>query len=218
MADHNNKSTAMKKYNLYLFDFDGTLLDTSKCLYYVFNEAFKEAHINIKEDDVELLSRIPITEGYIKMHGKAEYVEAFSKRIKEALNEEDSIKYTKKFPEIDELLDIVKKNNINVGIVTSNDTLHVYKVLEFLNIDPKLFKVIVGSDKCKEIKPSPQPILEALKEANYTGSYDKAIYIGDSFNDCLAGKNAHIDYLLLDRKGNSNSEFPKISNLLELFR
>ncbi len=200
-----------------MFDFDGTLLDTSKCLYYVFKEAFKETHVDIKEEDVELLSRIPLSEGYKKMNGKKQYVNVFSKRIKEALNEDESIKYTSKFPEIDKFLNYINNHSLNVGIVTSNDTEHVIKVLKYLNIDPTIFKVIVGSDKCQGIKPSPEPILTALKECNYNDSKDEVIYVGDSFNDCLAGKNAHIDYVLLDRKGNSDSEFPTISNLLELF-
>lgn len=207
----------MRKYKLYLFDFDGTLFDTSRGLYYVFKEAFKVADVDIKKEDVTYLSRVPLSESYVKFGGNKDKISEFSKRILEALDEDESIETTIKFPEIDDLLALFKNNHIDVGIVTSNNKPHVLKILRYLNIDPALFKVIIGSDICDETKPSPKPILMALD--NYQNKVLKSdvVYVGDSINDVLAAKNAGIEYFLLDRKKNSNAEFPRINNLMELF-
>lgn len=207
----------MKTYKLYLFDFDGTLFDTALCLYYVFKEAYETVGISITMDDVIYLSRVPLLEGYKKFNADEEKLPIFFNKLEECLKDDESIILTRKFNEIDELFSYVSDNNIDIGIVTSNDSKHVEQVLEYLNIDPSLFKVIIGCDKCREIKPSKMPIISALKQLNYNGDYKDVIYVGDSINDCLAAKNAGVDYLLLDRNGTSKSEFKKISNLLELF-
>ncbi len=207
----------MKQYKLYLFDFDGTLFDTSECLYYVFKESYEAIGVHIKKEDVTYLSRVPLLEGYKKLKADEGKLDIFADRITKALDEDESIVKTRKFTEIDQLLSLLTEKKLDFGIVTSNDSKHVLKVLDFLNIDSSLFKVIIGSDKCEEIKPSKMPILTALKEINYQGDYHDVIYVGDSYNDCLAAKNAGTDYLLLDRFKKSDSEYPNISNLLELF-
>ena len=47
----------MDKYQLYLFDFDGTLFDTLTCSKWVFRNAYKQIGIELKEEDVLSLTR-----------------------------------------------------------------------------------------------------------------------------------------------------------------
>ena len=49
----------MEKYNLYLFDFDGTLFDTLPSSKYVFKKAYEKIGISLNEDDVLGFTREP---------------------------------------------------------------------------------------------------------------------------------------------------------------
>lgn len=208
----------MRKYKLYLFDFDGTLFDTTDGLYYVFKTAFKAVGGNIKPDDVIYLSRVPLQESYIKMGGDPQKMDDFVKNIEDALDDVESISTIKKYHDSDELFAYLRDNKIDAGIVTSNRISHVYKTFEYLNIDLKTFKVYVGNDNCKKFKPNPAPLLLALQEFGYKGDLKDVVYIGDSFNDCKCAINAGVDYFLIDHDHNSNYDFKKIHNLMDLFK
>ena len=90
----------MKKYKVYLFDFDGTLFDTSKGLNYVFKEAFKVAGVKVEDKDIPYLSRVPLKESFDTLGGDYNKADEFVERIEEALDEEPAIKTTLKFPEL----------------------------------------------------------------------------------------------------------------------
>ena len=207
----------MKKYKVYLFDFDGTLFDTSKGLNYVFKEAFKVAGVKVEDKDIPYLSRVPLKESFDTLGGDYNKADEFVERIEEALDEEPAIKTTLKFPEIDEFLSYIKNNDVLCGIVTSNNANHVFKILDFFNIDHDYFKTYIGVDKSVVVKPSPKPILMALSELGYKGDLKDVVYIGDSHNDCLAAINAGISYYLIERDEDRDLEFPKIYSLMELF-
>ena len=207
----------MKKYKVYLFDFDGTLFDTSKGLNYVFKEAFKVAGVKVEDKDIPYLSRVPLKESFDTLGGDYNKADEFVKRIEEALDEEPAIKTTLKFPEIDEFLSYIKNNDVLCGIVTSNNVNHVFKILDFFHLDHDYFKTYIGVDKSVEVKPSPKPILMALSELGYKGDLKDVVYIGDSHNDCLAAINAGISYSLIERDEDRDLEFPKIYSLMELF-
>ena len=159
----------MKKYKVYLFDFDGTLFDTSKGLNYVFKEAFKVAGVKVEDKDIPYLSRVPLKESFDALGGDYNKADEFVERIEEALDEEPAIKTTLKFPELDEFLSYIKDNNVLCGIVTSNNVNHVFKILDFFHLDHDYFKTYIGVDKSVVVKPSPKPILMALSELGYKG-------------------------------------------------
>lgn len=208
----------MKRYSLYLFDFDGTILDTSRGLNYVFKEAFKLFNIEIKDEQITELSRVPLSVSFPRLGGDMSRIQEFIDRLNEALDEEPSISVTRKYPETDEFFKYIKENNIKVGIVTSNITPHVKNVLVHQDIDPNIFSTYIGSDKCNKVKPDPKPVLMALEELDYLNRRDEVIYIGDSKNDCRCAINAKVDTLLLDRDSSQDNEFNKIQNLMELFK
>lgn len=208
----------MKKYSLYLFDFDGTLLNTMNALYYVFAEAFKALNIEIKPEDVPELARVRLTKSFPKFGGKPEDFDKFVDRIESALDEMPSISSTQKYEDSDEFFEYVKKNNILIGIVTSNNTNHVNKVLDYMKIDKNLFVTKVGSNTIHKFKPNPAPLLLAIENAGFNERLDEVVYVGDSLNDCLCGTNAGVDSILIDRENTIKTEYTKINNLMELFK
>ena len=209
----------MKKFKYYLFDFDGTLIDSFPSLYVVFKRAYEAVGITIKNEDVPYLSRVPLFEGYERFNAPndKESIEKFSKAIVDALDSEEALVLTELFHDSLEFFYYVETNNIPCGIVTSNRIKHVKEVLDYFSINPDIFKVIVGNELTKKTKPDPEPVNVALKLLNYQGDKKDIVYVGDSYNDCLAGINAGVSVLLLDRGDNFDSPYPSIKSLMELF-
>lgn len=209
----------MKKYKLYLFDFDGTLFDTSLALNMVFKRSFAKVGCIIKDEQITWLSRVPLKEAYEELNCPSDEasIKLFIDTINESVDSKESINLTRMFDETLEFFRLAKKSNIDIGIVTSNNSNHVKDILNHFNIPVDLFKVIVGNVEAPIPKPNPLPINVALKMANYQGDLNDVIYVGDSHNDCLSAINAKVDTVLLDRTKSSKEKFKKIENLLNLF-
>ncbi len=209
----------MKKYKYYLFDFDGTLFDTSKPLEFVFKEAYKSVGIQIDPKMVGYLSRVPLSVSYKEL-GAPQTKAAWDKfigKIEETLNSKESVEMSLPFEETLEFFNYVKTNSISIGIVTSNNSNHVRNILSFYDISLDLLKVIIGNVEANVPKPDPLPINVALKELGLTNQ-DDVVYIGDSKNDCLSAINAGIDYYFLDRENQGHYKDRAITNLMELFK
>lgn len=210
----------MKKYDLYLFDFDGTLVDSLKSLEDVFVLSFREIGVEIKEEDCLQYTRQPLELTYNQVHAPMDKIPEFVRAIKYYLNDAEVLKKTELFPGTKEFLTYLHENNIKFGIVTSNNEKHVLDVLEFLDIPAEWFSIFVDSDKVPETKPSPKPLLYALNELNYLDREDEVVYVGDALNDMLAANNAGVDAILIDRIGafEEADNYIKVKDLFEIVK
>lgn len=210
----------MKKYDLYLFDFDGTLVDSHDSLIDVFVLSFRKIGIEIDPNNVLRYMRIPLEETYAEVNAPWEKADEFEKAIRFYLNDLDVLKKTKIYSETYFTLKNLHDSGKKFGIVTSNNEKHVIDVLNLFNIPPEWFSIFVDSDKVRETKPSPKPILYALEELNYLDKKEKAVYIGDGMNDMVSANRSGIDGILVDRlDGYSDSEgYFRVKDLLQLFK
>ena len=206
----------MKQYKVYLFDFDGTLFDTLPSSIYVFKEAFKEKGITLNDDDVLGYTRVPIPETYRKIvpNYKEEDIVPFLNLITKLVCSKESNKLISIYGDTYETILDLKMCEATLGIVTSNNEHHVNDVLKLFDMDFGLFDVIVGNETEKEPKPSPKPILAAIKALRETFSKEEIVYVGDAINDVLAAENAGIDAILLDRNNEYSKEKYQIINSL----
>lgn len=210
----------MKKYDLYLFDFDGTLVDSHDSLIDVFVLSFRKIGIEIDPNNVLRYMRIPLEETYAEVNAPWEKADEFEKAIRFYLNDLDVLKKTKIYSETYFTLKNLHDSGKKFGIVTSNNEKHVIDVLNLFNIPPEWFSIFVDSDKVRETKPSPKPILYALEELNYLDKKEKAVYIGDGMNDMVSANRSGIDGILVDRLDEySDSEgYFRVKDLLQLFK
>ena len=209
----------MKKYDLYLFDFDGTLVDSLRSLEDVFILSFKAIGIDIDINNVLRYTRIPLEETYQEVNAPMEKVGEFEKAIRYYLNDLEVLKKTDIYPETIKTIEKLHELGYKFGIVTSNNEKHVVDVLNLFNINPSWFSIFVDSDKVRETKPSPKPLIYALEELGYMDKKDKVVYVGDSLNDMLSANRAGVDAILIDRVHafKENESYSKIENLIEFF-
>lgn len=187
----------MKQYKAYVFDFDGTLIDSYESLVYVFQSAYKSVGINVDKNYVWRLMRIPLETGYLELNAPMDKTNIFAEAIVKYLNSDKTLKLTKLYSDTLPLLTRLKKANKTLGIVTSNSSEHVIDVLKLLGVDPSIFSTIIGNGECKKRKPNPDPLLAAINELNV--SKEETVYIGDALDDMICAKQAQIDNILLDR-------------------
>ena len=204
----------MKEYSVYLFDFDGTLVNTIDSLAYVFINALKYFDIDCNENECLEFIRQPLDKTWYDKGGTKENWDEFVKQINFYLNTKETVEHSKIFFDTIEVLSKLKDNGKTLGIVTSNNVPHVKEVCEFLKIDTNLFSVYVGNEHTKNTKPDPEPILKAIEFLPTKYNKNEIVYVGDALNDCLAGVRAGIDAILLDRDEEyKDSPYLKISNL-----
>ncbi len=176
--------------NLVLFDFDGTLADTAPDLAAAANkqrarrglpplpyEALRpyashgargllQAALGLRPDDP----------GYedCRQRFLSDYADAIAV-------------HTRLFPGVPELLDELARHGYAWGIVTNKVEYLARPIIRHLGLESRCV-VTVGGDTTPHIKPHPEPLLHAARQAGYAPV--QCIYIGDDERDVVAGKAA----------------------------
>lgn len=208
----------MQQFQLYLFDFDGTLFDTLETSKYVFRKAYEFLGIPLNEDDVLQFTREPIPVSYKRMGAPIEKYDAFMAQIEKYLNAtKESIDLTNIYDDTYDTIIDLRMQEADLGIVTSNNVPHVRDILRKFDMQKGFFTVLVGNREAPNPKPSPEPILKALEMINFKGDKKDVCYVGDSLNDCLSAVNAGVVPILLDRDDEyQDAPYLRIHSLSEL--
>ena len=207
----------MDKYNLYLFDFDGTLFDTLTSSKYVFREAYKHIGMTLNEDEVLSFTREPIPNSYKRMGAPKELWPSFIQDVEALVRTQKSVDLTDIYDDTYDTIIDLRMLEADLGIVTSNNVPHVRDVLRKFDMQKDFFTVLVGNQEAPTPKPSPMPILKALEMINYQGDKKDVCYVGDSLNDCLSAVNAGVTPILLDRDDEyQDAPYIRIRSLSEL--
>lgn len=208
----------MKEYNVYLLDFDGTLIDSEESLINVFLSAYKKVGINVSKNQVSHLMQIPLSEGYKELNGPQEKYKEYNDEINHLLNQEETVKLTKIYSDTIPFLNTLKSKNKLAAVVTGNNKRHYNDILEFFNIPKDTFSSFVGNEETKLHKPNPEPLLLALKLMNYQGDLKDVCYIGDAEMDAIAALRAGIDAYIIDRKNvYKDLSYNRINSLMDMF-
>lgn len=131
-------------------------------------------------------------------------------------------------PNLKEVLNQLKKSGMILGIVSNTSKKRLDKFRKRLNLD-KFFSVFISRDDSPFRKPSPYPIIAALKELkksiNYSINKDNVYYIGDLPADIECAKNADVKSIALlsghgTREGLERSNpillVPDVKDILEI--
>ncbi len=176
----------MKKYPCYLFDLDGTLLDTIDLVY----ECFRHVAQNIKgfhleRKDVISYIGIPLKNQY-KHFFPDDSEEAFEHYMKIHMDYQYQIykDYLKAFPGAKETLATLKANGAKIGLVTSRRK----KSAILFTQDTGLFEyfdVMVTPEDTEKHKPDPEPARFALSCLGMKP--EDSLFVGDAEFDMECG-------------------------------
>jgi len=172
---------------LIIFDLDGTLLDTSDLILKSLYEIIKiyldinkeQLRSQIKDSPYKVIKRYT---GNLEMKNKMNYYwDFYNKNIESEVNV---------YRDIVKLLKILKQKEFGIGIVTSLVKKYTKKLIHYYL--KHNFDVIITYNDTRRHKPNPEPLILARDEYLRKKGIQNlsAIYIGDSDNDIIAGKNA----------------------------
>lgn len=104
-------------------------------------------------------------------------------------------------PGVTELLELLKKRGVVMGIVTGNKKVEMEGIFQQLSLE-SYFGAVVCADSIPFQKPSPEPVLECLRLLNRP--VEGAIFVGDSEHDIRSGRLAGVKTIAV--KGGSSPE------------
>ncbi len=168
-----------------LFDFDGTLADTFDIIHFAFQGIYKEfLNRTVTKQDIVALFGPPediIIEKEFASHGDIKpvlkhYYDLYHRHHPE---------YSQARPEMLDLMRLLKKRNLKVGIVTGKGDKSLQ--ISLRHLFPEItFDVTVAGDQVQSPKPHPEGLAKALQVTGCTP--EEAVFIGDSDFDIHAGK------------------------------
>lgn len=192
----------MKKIDLMIFDFDGTLVSTGDDLAESVNHTLRTLQLEQKSkneiigfvgDGISKLIERALGQGALNLHEKAMkiFTEYYDRHL---------LKNTALYSHVEEILKYYE--NKKKIILTNKRYRFTIKIAEGLNID-KYFAEIIGIDSLPFSKPDRRVIDYLLDK--YTFSKEKTVIVGDGINDILAARNAGaLSCACLNGLGNRN--------------
>jgi len=210
------------KYNTIIFDFDYTLADATNGIVTCFNHAFSK--LDFSECDSETIKRtvgLSLDEAFVELTNNENRVliDQFKIFFKEKADEVMS-KNTVLYDDTINILQRLKQNGFNTGIVT---TKYHFRIVETLNMHGilGLIDIIVGGEDVSVPKPSPEGLLIAIDSLN--ARRNDVLYVGDSLVDAKTALAANVDFVAVTTGTTKESEFLQypyikiLKNLSELF-
>jgi pyrophosphatase PpaX len=181
----------MRNYRYFLFDLDGTVIDTLELIIQTFqNTASIFRSCSLSRDNILKTIGLPLIEQLrILLHSmddkeSEEVIETHRNFQKKIFRD-----YIQLYPGVQDLFNVLHKHNKKLGIVTSRDKESTLSFLTHLNINRE-FSVIITKNDTTAHKPNPQPVLTGIQKLN--SDCKETVFIGDSVFDIEAGKAAKV--------------------------
>ncbi len=180
--------------DLIVFDFDGTLFDTSEDITKAMNFALNKAGLppasrtkvwSSTGDGTSLLVKRIIGKNNKHLHHIVlnDFIEYHSSHYAD---------YTKP---MEGVIDILERFKTKKMVILSNKYKEfIDKILKKFEMD-KYFSAVYGKESFSKSKPHPYPLLYTIKKMEVTTQ--KTIFVGDSLNDVFISKNANVKCFII---------------------
>lgn len=184
----------MKSYTDFVFDIDGTLLDTERTGVLSLMQTIRElTGREVSYEEAHGYFGIPSarTSALLGYADPARFAEVWETHFQELMY------LVTPFPQVEETLAALKRKGVRTGVVTSRSRLEI-------DYDPNLtgllpyFDAVVCSADSQRHKPFPDPLLAYFAKTGAAPA--DTLYFGDTTHDCQCAHAAGCDFALADWK------------------
>jgi len=189
-----------------IFDFDYTLGDSTNGIALSINYALENlGYASQKLSDIKKTIGLSLKETYFTLteNDDLEEAEQFAKLFKEKADEV-MVPNTELYDGVKEVLIKLREKNIKTAIVTSKFHYRIEQILNKFNVND-LIDIIVGAEDVKASKPNPEGLLWTLEHLGL--KKEEVLYVGDSYVDAKAAKNANIGFAAVLTGTTTREEF-----------
>lgn len=179
------------KYELMIFDLDGTLLDTSPGIFNSVRYAEKKMGFEpIPDERLREFVGPPPREMYKKIYGVDEDTALQAAKYHREYGRTKAIYEASVYPGIEETLKILKDAGMKLAVATLKSQKIAENILENFEL-LQYFDSVVGMDE-SETMTKYKTILKVIEETETTG---KAVMVGDSQYDLDGAEEAGVDFI-----------------------
>ena len=184
-----NPPAAMGSLSTYLFDLDGTLIDTTELIMSSFRHTM-QTHLDRVPPEAEWRAGFgtplrPQLARYAEGNTELDALIVTYREYQWANHD----RLVSSFPGVPEVLVELADRGAQLGVVTSKNRTGALHGLRHCGLD-EFFEVLVSADDVTKHKPDPTPVVAALVRLETPS--EGAVFIGDSPFDCMAGRAAGV--------------------------
>ena len=185
-----------KKYKCFLFDLDGTLLDTAPEFLSCLNALLKK---NKKESVSYDFVKTRVSDGVGRLIQDSFVIDENHSEFEGLRNDllaeyQKNYLLSKTFPGVDEFLNKLSKNKIDWMIVTNKPKRFFEEICHKFEWHKYAMAMVSPEDVNGKRKPDPASLDAALAKTSI--KKEQSIYIGDNWRDIEAANNSGIDSAL----------------------
>lgn len=176
-------------FRLYLFDLDGTLIDSIALILASFHHT-RERHFGDRLPDARYIAMLGTTlrDAFKHMADTPEAVEAMvATYVSYNMKHHDGM--VRAYPGVPEMLGELSRRGSRLGLVTSKLRDNAIQGLRVTGLED-FFEIVIGAEDVKRGKPDPEPVLLALGRAGIAAA--DTVFVGDSPHDIESGRRAGV--------------------------
>lgn len=180
---------------LFIFDLDGTIVDSSKTVLKILNLIRTELKMNlIESNDIRSVLSLGGNEMISKVFGESANSDYYLQYFR-SIYIKDNLDNEKVFNGAKEFIEYLLSRDKRVALCTNKPRDLVFKVLEHHKLKSYFDCIVTGSD-VENKKPNPEGIVKIINKIKC--KQDKVVFIGDSLVDQIAAKNAQIKFFFFE--------------------
>lgn len=171
------------KIKTIIFDFDGTLIDSSKGIVESFNFALRK--FNLPEQPAQKITPMigfPVEQMFAMVTD--ENIPALKKAFRDKAIEK-VVEASVPLDGAEETIVSLFESGFKLGIATTKIRKHIDGVLSKFDWH-KYFHSVIGGDEVKNVKPHPEPFETLLQRMN--AEKESSVVVGDTINDLLGAR------------------------------